>query len=140
MKRVVGCTLLIILLFSVFNQRVYAEEEKNDVYDSLQESIKESWNNGFEELETTDEIETEGPFMERILRSIANVFYKNMVGIKGWSILIGLISIVVGTFIAITAKLNKKLRKFAISFLIITIPCLLIVFVFGIAKFVSVFV
>lgn len=140
MKRVIGCAFLVIILFVIFNQPVYAEEEKNDVYDSLQENIKESWNSGFEELEKTTEIENKGPFMERILRNIANVFYRNMVGIKGWSLLIGLISMVVGIFISVTAKLNKKLRKFAISFLIITIPCLLIVFVFGIAKFVSIFV
>lgn len=140
MKRVIGCAFLVIILFVIFNQPVYAEEEKNDVYDSLQENIKESWNSGFEELEKTTEIENKGPFMERILRNIANVFYRNMVGIKGWSLLIGLISMVVGIFIAVTAKLNKKLRKFAISFLIIAIPCLLIVFVFGIAKFVSIFV
>lgn len=140
MKRVLGCVFVVVLLFVAMNQAVHAAEDENDVYDSLQESIKESWNNGFEELETTEEIETEGPLMERLLRNIANVFYKNMVGIKGWSLLIGLISIVVGIFIAVTAKLNKKLRRFAISFLIITVPCLLIVFVFGIAKFVSIFV
>lgn len=140
MKRLIGCFIIIFLLFAVAKQSVYAEEEENDVYDSLQESIKESWNNGFEELETTEEIEVEGPLMERLLRNVANIFYKNMVGIKGWSLLIGLISVVVGIFIAVTAKLNKKLRRFAISFLIITVPSLLIVFVFGIAKFVSIFV
>lgn len=140
MKKFVMCVFLMALLIIATNQTIFAAEEENDIYDSLQESIKDSWDNGFKDLETTEEIEADGPFMERLLRSIANAFYKNMVGIKGWSILIGLISIVVGIFIAVTAKLNKKLRRFAITFLIITVPSLLIVFVFGIAKFVSIFV
>ncbi len=78
--------------------------------------------------------------MERILRSIANVFYRHLVGIKGWSLFIGVISLVVGVFIAVTAKLNKKLRRFAITFFVVTVPLLLIIFTFGITKLVSIFI
>lgn len=114
-------------------------EEENDIYDSLQKSIQENWDDGFAELEATDEIEIKGPLSERVLRGIANVFYKHLVSIKAWSLLIGFISLIVGIFIAVTAKLNKKLRKFAISLFVITIPVLLIIFVFGITKLISIF-
>ncbi len=113
---------------------------QEDVYDSLQESIEKNWTDGFEHLEATDEIEVKGPLMERILRSIANVFYRHVVGIKGWSLFIGVISLVVGVFIAVTAKLNKKLRRFAITFFVVTVPLLLIIFTFGITKLVSIFI
>lgn len=113
---------------------------QEDVYDSLQESIEKNWTDGFEHLEATDEIEVKGPLMERILRSIANVFYRHLVGIKGWSLFIGVISLVVGVFIAVTAKLNKKLRRFAITFFVVTVPLLLIIFTFGIPKLVSIFI
>ena len=106
---------------------------QEDVYDSLQESIEKNWTDGFEHLEATDEIEVKGPLMERILRSIANVFYRHLVGI-------GVISLVVGVFIAVTAKLNKKLRRFAITFFVVTVPLLLIIFTFGITKLVSIFI
>lgn len=113
---------------------------QEDVYDSLQESIEKNWTDGFEHLEATDEIEVKGPLMERILRSIANVFYRHLVGIKGWSLFIGVISLVVGVFTAVTAKLNKKLRRFAITFFVVTVPLLLIIFTFGITKLVSIFI
>ena len=113
---------------------------QEDVYDSLQESIEKNWTDGFEHLEATDEIEVKGPLMERILRSIANVFYRHLVGIKGWSLFIGVISLVVGVFIAVTAKLNKKLRRFAITFFVVTVPLLLIIFTFGITKLFIIFI
>ena len=113
---------------------------QEDVYESLQESIEKNWTDGFEHLEATDEIEVKGPLMERILRSIANVFYRHLVGIKGWSLFIGVISLVVGVFIAVSAKLNKKLRRFAITFFVVTVPLLLIIFTFGITKLVSIFI
>ena len=132
------CGIFCCLFCFFFTVPVYAAEE-NDIYDSLQNSIKESWDNGLEELETDDEIEITGPLPERILRSIANVFYKHLVSIKAWSLFLGILSFVVGVFIAATAKLNKKLRRFSISLFVITIPVLLIIFVFGITKLVSMF-
>jgi len=134
-------TFLVLSLMPV--HIAYAEsdqEQKQDIYDSLQDSIRNNWKNGMESLETTEEIEIKGPLMERILRSIANVFYKNLMSIKAWSLFIGLISLISGVFITVTAKLNKKLKRFAISLFVITIPVLLIVFVFGITKLVSMFI
>ena len=131
------CIILILL-----PQTAYAKEkdaEENDIYDSLQESIHKNWEDGFADLEATDEIEIKGPLSERLLRGIAKGFYKHLVGIKAWSLFIGLISIIIGIFIAATAKLNKKLKRFAISFFIITIPVLLFIFVFGMTKLISIF-
>ncbi len=115
------------------------QEKQDDIYDSLQESMRDNWEDGFASLETTDEIEIKGPLTERILRSIANVFYRHLVSIKAWSLLIGVLSLIVGIFTAVTAKLNKKLRRFAITLFVITIPMLCIIFTFGITKLVSMF-
>lgn len=135
-KGLVLFLLTFVLLFSSSFQTVAAGD---DIYDSLHESIEESWNDGMGELKSSDSIPMEGPLPERILRGIANVFYKHMTSIKGWSLFIGILSVGIGIFIAVTAKLNKKMRRFAITCFIITIPMLLIFMVFGIAKLVSMF-
>lgn len=139
---------LIAAMLILGEQPIYAsnaemteqEEEQDDIYDSLRDSIRKNWEDGFANLETTDEIEIKGPLTERILRSIANVFYKHLVSIKAWSLLIGVISLIMGIFIAATAKLNKKLRRFSITLFIVTIPVLLIIFTFGITKLISMFI
>lgn len=137
-----------IVFLSFHSVDVYAESdglvnekvESNTIYDSLSNSIHNKWDNGLEQLETTDEIEIKGSLSECIIRSIANTFYKHLVSIKAWSLLIGIFSIIIGGFITATAKLNKKLKRFAISFFIFTIPILLVIFVFGITKLISMFV
>lgn len=141
-EKIKGLFFLFCIILILLPQTAYAKEkdaEENDIYDSLQESIHKNWEDGFADLETTDEIEIKGPLSERLLRGIANAFYKHLVGIKAWSLFIGLISIIIGIFVAVTAKLNKKLKRFAISFFIITIPVLLFIFVFGMTKLISIF-
>ena len=145
MWRVLLAAIIAVLIFMSSGESVpvYAQSDpgqEEDIYDALQNSINESWENGFEELETEDEIEIEGPITERIIRSIANTFYKHLVEIKAWSLIIGLISMLCGIFIAVTARLNKKLRRFAVIALIITITALLTGFVFGITKLISIFI
>jgi len=137
MKNVFGLFLLMFVLLCSSSVQVVAADD--DIYDSLQESIEDSWNEGMDELKNSDSIPMKGPLSERILRGIANVFYKHMSSIKGWSLFIGILSVGIGVFIAVTAKLNKKMRRFAITCFIITIPSLLIFMVFGIAKLVSMF-
>ena len=137
MKNVFGLFLLMFVLLCSSSVQVVAADD--DIYDSLQESIEDSWNEGMDELKNSDSIPMKGPLSERILRGIANVFYKHMSSIKGWSLFIGILSVGIGVFIAVTAKLNKKMRRFAITCFIITIPALLIFMVFGIAKLVSMF-
>lgn len=137
MKNIFGLFLLMFVLLCSSSVQVVAADE--DIYDSLQESIEDSWNEGMDELKNSDSIPMKGPLSERILRGIANVFYKHMSSIKGWSLFIGILSVGIGVFIAVTAKLNKKMRRFAITCFIITIPLLLIFMVFGIAKLASMF-
>ena len=134
-----GLVLLLLSFALLFSSSFQTVAAGDDIYDSLHESIEESWSNGMDELKSSDSIPIEGPLSERILRGIANVFYKHMTSIKGWSLFIGILSVGIGIFIAVTAKLNKKMRRFAITCFIITIPMLLIFMVFGIAKLVSMF-
>lgn len=138
-----GIFVAFILLAMLYWNPVYAADSKDkqgDIYDSLQDSIEKNWTDGFEHLETSDEIEVKGPLMERILRSIANAFYRHLVGIKAWALLIGTISFVLGIFVAVTSKLNKKLRRFAITCFVVTVPLLLIIFTYGITKLISIFI
>lgn len=143
MKRIMFTSVLIVFLYLCFIPlNVYGQEtgERNEVYDQLRDSIQNEWDRGFEQLEEDEEIEIKGPLSERIIRGIANAFYKNLTAIKAGSLIIGIISLVLGAFIATAAKLNKKVRKFAIGGLMITIPIFLFVFVFGVTKLVSIFI
>lgn len=142
MKRIMFTSVLVIFLLCFLPLSVYGKEagEHNDVYDQLRVSIQNEWDRGFEQLEENEEIEVKGPLSERIVRGIANAFYKNLTAIKAGSLIIGIISLVLGAFIAIAAKLNKKVRKFAIGGLMITIPIFLFIFVFGVTKLVSIFI
>lgn len=139
MKNIFVIFLITLILFWSISIPVMAAEE-NDIYDSLHESIEKNWNDKMSGLKNSDQIAIKGPLPERILRGIANSLYKQMSSIKGWSLLVGVLSVGIGIFIAVAAKLNKKLRKFAITFFIITIPTLLIIMVFGIAALVSMFI
>lgn len=142
MKRIMFTSVLVIFLLCFLPLSVYGKGagEHNDVYDQLRDSIQNEWDRGFEQLEENEEIEVKGPLSERIVRGIANAFYKNLTAIKAGSLIIGIISLVLGAFIAIAAKLNKKVRKFAIGGLMITIPIFLFIFVFGVTKLVSIFI
>lgn len=142
MKRIMFTSVLVIFMLCFRPLSVYGKEtvEHNDVYDQLRDSIQNEWDRGFEQLEEDEEIEVKGPLSERIVRGIANAFYKNLTAIKAGSLIIGIISLVLGAFIATAAKLNKKVRKFAIGGLMITIPIFLFVFVFGVTKLVSIFI
>lgn len=93
----------------------YAEETsgQDDIYDALEERIRDSWDSGIEELETENEIEIKGSITERMIRSIANIFYRHLTEIKAWSLMIGLISMLCGFFIAVTSKFCN--RRFAAS-------------------------
>lgn len=132
------CILGAVLGGILFPQAAHAKE--NDIYDSLRESIHNTWDDGMEGLEDVEEIKIKGNLAERIIRSIANTLYKNLASIKAWSIVIGGISFILGIFTAFTAKLNKKLKRFAISFLVVTLPLLLTIFVFGATKLISIFI
>lgn len=142
-------TVVCILFFSLWAlpasvkaeelQDTTETEEKNTVYDALRERIQESWDRGMSNIEESDPIKITGNFVERTLRIIALVCYKNLKSIKAGSLLIGLVSFLMGSILAILSKSDKKMRKKAISIGMAAIPAILILFVFGISWYISIF-
>lgn len=92
-----------------------------------------------ENLEEVNSIEISGNFAERILRTIAAACYSNLKSIKAGALLIGLVSFVLGAAIALLATKDKKMRKTAISVGMIAVPVILLIIVFGISWFISIF-
>lgn len=114
-------------------------EQENSIYDALKERIQDSWDSGIENLEEVNPIEISGNFVERILRTIAAACYGNLKSIKAGALLIGLVSFVLGAVIALLATKDKKMRKTAISIGMMAVPVILLITVFGISWFISIF-
>lgn len=114
-------------------------EQDNSIYDALKERIQDSWDSGLENLEEVNPIEITGNFAERILRTIAAACYSNQKSIKAGALLIGLVSFVLGAAVALLASKDKKMRKKAISFGMVAVPAILLIIVFGISWFISIF-
>ena len=131
--------IILVFVFAAVPEGTVYAAETNSIYDELKKNIKEKWNRGMDEIEEVRQIEIKGNFFERIIRSIANVFYGNITSIKAGSLFIGVLSVALGIIMASVAKLNKGIKRFAIGVLIIAIPVALFIFVFGISKFVSLF-
>ena len=129
----------------VYGEEAYIQEEtreseqKNSIYDALKERIQDSWESGMENLEEVNPIEISGNFAERILRTIAAACYSNLKSIKAGALLIGLVSFVLGAVIALLATKDKKMRKTAISIGMMAVPAILLIIVFGISWFISIF-
>lgn len=134
--------LMIIFAIGITEAKAASEsaEEENNLYDTLEEKVKSDWYSELDRIQNKeDTIEIKGNLMERIMRSIVNVFYKNMKIIKVSSLLAGLVSFVLGGLIAFLSSLNKGLRRFAISRLMIGIPIMLFIFVYGISILIGMF-
>jgi len=59
-KKIQYLLFLLCIILVLLPQTAYAKEKdvkENDIYDSLQESIQKNWEDGFADLEATDEIE-----------------------------------------------------------------------------------
>lgn len=129
----------------VYGEEAYIQEEtreneqENSIYDALKERIQDSWESGMENLEEVNPIEISGNFAERILRTIAAACYSNLKSIKAGALLIGLVSFVLGAVIALLATKDKKMRKTAISVGMMAVPAILLIIVFGISWFISIF-
>lgn len=141
-----GCTALFLIPSSiVYGEAAYIQEEtgeneqENSIYDALKERIQDSWESGMENLEEVNPIEISGNFAERILRTIAAACYSNLKSIKAGALLIGLVSFVLGAVIASLATKDKKMRKTAISVGMMAVPVILLIIVFGISWFISIF-
>lgn len=129
----------------VYGEEAYIQEEtreneqENSIYDALKERIQNSWDSGMESLEEVNPIEISGNFAERILRTIAAACYSNLKSIKAGALLTGLVSFVLGAAIALLATKDKKMRKTAISVGMMAVPVILLIIVFGISWFISIF-
>ncbi len=129
----------------VYGEEAYIQEEtreneqENSIYDALKERIQDFWESGMENLEEVNPIEISGNFAERILRTIAAACYSNLKSIKAGALLIGLVSFVLGAVIALLATKDKKMRKTAISVGMMAVPAILLIIVFGISWFISIF-
>ena len=97
------------------------------------------WDQGMEQLEDVEPIEITGNLVERILRSIAAALFRNLRSIKAGALLVGVVSFVLGGAVVLLARKDKKIQKKAIGICMAAIPGLLIVLVFGISWFVSIF-
>ena len=121
--------------------RASQEQQDNKIYESLDEKIK---NNFYEGLESVEEqaksIEISGNLLERIVRTIANSLYKNLDEIKAGCLLIGVLSFLGGFIIFKTVKLNKGMKRYALSVFMITIPLTLFIFVFATARLIDIFI
>lgn len=130
---------------------VYGEEEsgiqddtgtdiqENSIYDALKEQIQDSWDSGMGNLKEVNPIEVSGNFAERILRTIAAACYGNLKSIKAGALLTGLVSFIMGAAVALLAAKDKKMRKAAIGVGMAAVPAILIIGVFGISWFISIF-
>ena len=141
-----GCMAFFFIPPSIaYGEEVYIQEEtgeseqENSIYDALRERIQDSWESGMENLEEVNPIEISGNFAERILRTIAAACYSNLKSIKAGALLIGLVSFVLGAAIALLATKDKKMRKTAISVGMIAVPVILLIIVFGMSWFFSIF-
>lgn len=141
-----GCAaFLCIPPAAVYGEEAYIQaetrenEQENSIYDKLKERIQDSWDNGMENLEQVNPIEISGNFTERILRTIAAACYRNLKSIKAGALLTGLVSFVLGAVVALLAAKDKKMRKSAVSIGMVAVPAILLITVFGISWFISIF-
>lgn len=142
---VIFCTILLVTIFMdhhivLANERVPQGSEEveanntDQVYHNLKNKVKNNWDKEMEKLKNDEStIEIKGDLPERLLRSIINTFYINMKIIKTTALFIGLLSFTIGGIITIATKLNKGLRRFAVGFLMIMLPAILFIFVFGLS-------
>lgn len=115
------------------------ETEEATIYDFLKERMETAWDEGMDQLEEVEPIEITGNLAERILRSIAAALFRNLRSIKAGALLVGVVSFVLGGAVVLLVRKDKKIQKKAIGICMAAIPGLLLVLVFGISWFVSIF-
>lgn len=114
-------------------------DEENPVYDQLQKRIKNEWNKGLESIEESEVIKITGNPAEHLLRVITAALFRNINSIKAGALLIGMCSFSIGIIIAVSARKNKKARRFAVVALVTVIPATLFILIFCLAVLVSIF-
>ena len=137
------CLAGLLLLFSCPIEACAKEEaagqEDDSIYDILKDRMETAWERGMEQIEDVEPIEVTGNFMERILRSMADSLMRNLRSIKAGALLIGAVSFVLRGTAALLARKDKKIRKKAVGICMAAIPGLLVILVFGLSWFVSMF-
>lgn len=123
----------------VHAEEIPQETGETTIYDSLKERMESAWDQGMDQLEDVEPIEITGNLAERILRSIAAALFRNLKSVKAGALLVGVVSFVLGGAATLLARKDKKIQKKAIGICMAAIPGLLIVLVFGISWFVSIF-
>lgn len=137
--------LLIFSFFMLFlaptEVRASQEQQDNEIYESLDEKIKNNFYEGLESVEDqAKSIEISGNILERVIRSIANGLYENLEEIKAGCLMAGVISFLGGFIVFKTVKLNKGMRRYALSVFMITIPVTLFIFVFATSLLIDIFI
>lgn len=116
-----------------------SEKEENPIYDNLQKRIQNEWDKGLESIEEVEVIKITGNPVERLLRGITAALWRNLKNIKAGALLIGTSSFCIGVIIAVSARKNKKARRFAVMALITVIPVSLFIITFCLAMMISIF-
>ena len=115
------------------------EAGQNYIYDKLKDRVETTWEKGMEQIEEAVPIEITGNLAERLLRTIARSLFQNLRSIKAGALLIGIISFIFGGIALLLARKDKKIQRYAIRICMVAIPGLLLVLVFGVSYFVSIF-
>lgn len=115
------------------------ETGENHIYDKLKDRIEITWEKGLEQIEEAGSIEITGNLAERLLRTIARSLFQNLKSIKAGALLIGIISFIFGGIALLLARKDKKIQRYAIRICMVAIPGLLLILVFGVSYFVSIF-
>lgn len=111
----------------------------NAIYDRLKRRLEQSYEEGMKKADAAAPIEITGSLPERLLRGIADGLNRNLKSIKAGAVIIGMCSFVMGSALALLAKKDKKIRKQAVLIGMGAIPGLLLIAVFGISLYVSMF-
>lgn len=124
---------------AVHAEGMMQEAGENHIYDKLRDRIETTWEKGMGQIEEADPIEITGNLAERLLRTIARGLFQNLKSIKAGALLIGIISFIFGGIALLLARKDKKIQRYAIRVCMVAIPGLLLIFVFGVSYFVSIF-
>lgn len=123
----------------VWEEQGKGSASHNAIYDRLKRKLEQSFEEGMKKTDAAEPIEITGSLPERLLRGIADGLNRNLKSIKAGAVIIGMCSFVMGSALALLAKKDKKIRKQAVLIGMMAIPGLLLIAVFGISLYVSMF-
>ena len=134
-----AAVLIFCVPCAVHAEAAAQEAGQNYIYDKLKDRVETTWEKGMEQIEEAVPIEITGNLAERLLRTIARSLFQNLRSIKAGALLIGIISFIFGGIALLLARKDKKIQRYAIRICMVAIPGLLLVLVFGVSYFVSIF-